>query len=362
MAEADPRLAAPTARAASYLPDVSLAVGGVGPTTDGCGASSPLDPHVADSCLRATPAAATRQRLRRPPAHGRSSVRPFPGGRSLASRPPPSRSRRTESHNLTTSQALGRHCRGRGAPHQGVYGHHLAGENAVTAIVARRFSGARLVSTLQETDSPRRPTVGDAQLDGRGRSRLAAPNRRGGQLSPGCEPRSRRSRPDHRRLRRVLGTPGPACGRAVVSEELPMRIIAIDARPPPPACGYQRRISQPPAAVRSVGDSLVVATRTPTERRQARGRLLPACSARGCDPNRDSGDRQPTAGIPSAASPGKRSLASRPLDLSTNPDPDDHERCHQPPRSRMPSTRGRGSEAPALTSHSADVTSTYQPE
>ena len=100
----------------------------------------------------------------------------------------------------------------------------------MTAILARRFSGARLVSTLRETDSPRRPTRGDAQLDGRGRSQARGADCPGGQSSPGCEPRCRRSRPDHRRLQRVLGTPGPACGRAVVSDELPMRIIAIDAR------------------------------------------------------------------------------------------------------------------------------------
>ena len=98
------------------------------------------------------------------------------------------------------------------------------------------------------------------------------------------------------------------------------------------------RISQSPAAVRSVDASVVGAIRTSIETPTGK-RSTPACVQRPrLRPDRHSGDCQPTAGGPSAASPGRRSLPSRPLSHPTcSPTrPDDHERCHERPCSRSP--------------------------
>jgi len=66
-----------------------------------------------------------------------------------------------QSWNLTTSQALGVTAVGV-VPHQGGTGYPPAAENAVTAILARRFFGSCLLATLRELDSPCRPTGGAA--------------------------------------------------------------------------------------------------------------------------------------------------------------------------------------------------------
>ena len=184
--------------------------------------------------------------------------------------------------------------------------HHVAGAGASLPSVWRASSGGiwtpprrrkrrdgdprtPILRCTPRFDAPgdrfaARPTVGDEQLKDRGRSRLAAPNRRAasylpeGSLSQSAE--SARPPTAAARVRTPLDlhVPEPPSLRKFADANHRHR----RARPPPPACGYRRRISQPRLRFRSVGDSLVAAIRTPTERPQARGRLLPACNARSC--------------------------------------------------------------------------------
>ena len=60
-------------------------------------------------------------------------------------------------HIVAPPRSAGRHRQPTWRFIEGIPVYHPAGENAVTTILARRFFGSRLVSTLREPDSPRRP-------------------------------------------------------------------------------------------------------------------------------------------------------------------------------------------------------------
>ena len=189
--------------------------------------------------------------------------------------------------------------------------------------------------------------MGRADPSGRCAARWPRPlqarsaDRRGGQSAPGCEPRSR-PKPD-RRLRPRVGRPlAPH-----VADSPSLRSCrrgsspAIAARmPPPPACGYRRRISQPrcgPLRRRLGGRSHPDIDRAPAGSRSAPARVQRPAAA---DPTATPATAS-TAGVPSAASPGRRSLASATHQICPPTPTDDHERCYQPPCSRLPGTGDR---------------------
>ena len=192
--------------------------------------------------------------------------------------------------------------------------------------------------------------MGRADPSGRCAARWPRPlqarsaDRRGGQSAPGCEPRSRRSRAEHRRLPASLRTPlAPH-----VADPPSLRPCRRGSSPSRRACrrlwhgGYRRRISQPGCG--PLRRRLGARSHPDTER--APGRLaVGSCllaTACGCRPDRNTGDRQPTAGVPSAASAGRRCFASRPLTRSVRqPRPHDQDRCYQPPCSRLPGNGDR---------------------
>ena len=121
---------------------------------------------------------------------------------------------------------------------------------------------------------------------------------------------------------RVSDTPGPACGRSSVPEELPTRIIAIAHAAVPGI-----RISTPyqfsPAAIRSVGASVVEPS---------------ACNVLRL-PTRQKIRRPPARREFRPPLPLVDVLLTRPLTRSVHQlRPDDHERCYQPPCSRLPRT------------------------
>lgn len=167
--------------------------------------------------------------------------------------------------------------------------------------------------------------------------------RRGGQLSPGCEPRSRRSRADHRRLRPRIRTPLDPH----VADPPSLRSCRCGSSPSRRACRRPWHagidaVSVSPAAVRSVGASVAGAIRTSAERPQARGRLLPACNRLRL-PTRQNHRRPPAYGGSSVRRFLWQTLSClRPLTRSVHQSrPHDHNRCSQPPCSRLPGTADR---------------------
>ena len=175
-----------------------------------------------------------------------------------------------------------------------------------------------------------------AQLDGRGRSKLAASTagRPAISLHAVCPAAAVGGRPA---LDREAHSGGDGMRAA-------MAMIRI-------GCGPLRR------RARWSARSLLDIDRAPATLAVRSWLRASAC---GCRPDRHSGDPQPTAGGPSDASPGRPLCLAATHQICPQPRPNDHGRRCQPPCSRLPRHRTAG--RPALTSHSADDTSTYQPE
>ncbi len=204
------------------------------------------------------------------------------------------------------------------------------------------------------------PTGGDAYLDGRGRSRLAAPTAGAPSHLPGCEPRSRWSRADQRRLQPRIRTLDPH-----VADPPSLRSCRCGSSPSPRACRRPRHAGSDAVSVspgcgplrrRLGGRSHPDIDRAPAGSRPAPACVQPPAAADPTEPPATASPRpevRPPLPLVDALLPRGHSP-----DLSANPDPR--------PRPLLSATvltaAGRRSPEPALTSHSADVTTTYQPE